>query len=744
MVLRACRHALGDSHDADDAFQATFLVLARKAGSAWKADSVAGWLHGVALRVARRARADAARRVTHERRWAEMRPSAADRGTELADSWPAIHEEIDRLPGRYREPLVLHYLEGLTIEQVAGRLGCPRGTVLSRLSRGREQLRGRLSRRGLTPCPTPGTTAFLTGADPAVVSRPLFNAAVRSAIGKLDGPGAAGVVSASVSPMSEAVMGTLSWSRWAAVAIVGSAMTTLAVVVGAALAHQDAEQDGRVAPSPKALQAPSNQAAGARDATAAFTALPARGELHRLLRVGASEASALARMDPEPSSRALMTIATAQAKAGDLEGARATFADAALEAGGKFGGAASSTSLANVGLSQAEAGLVEAKQTLQVARGSLPGIIGDFDPDHWTVMMFGRIIRGQARIGDREEARKTADLLLIFVKSFIRGSKISNARDVVAAEVAAALASAGDFDAAFSWSEKVENRGNVLGEIALAASSYLDREVARRFVREAAERHGRIELPERSYLGLGALAEAQARIGEVDAAKRTAKVSGGGPFGDEPEMTALRVEALCRVSGVESKAGDLVGARQTLRDAVGLLDAGPRTGGRSGRYRRIARGQMAVGDLDGATRSFEATKGRNPEDLALLARAQAARGEHAEARATFGRALGEVDRLVAERTTPDSELAELAEVQAMAGDVPGALKAARAIFDETRRAWAAERVVAARAMAGDVAGALKLVQEDFKSPEERRGAVAGLGMGVAERLDWGRLDGRPE
>ncbi len=152
MVLGVCRHAVGNSHDADDAFQATFMVLARKASSVRNADSVASWLHGVALRVARRAKADVARRADYERRSALMKATVPERAEGLPDSWPELHEEIARLPKHYREPVVLCYLEGLSADVAAQRLGCPRGTVLSRLSRAKDRLRARLIRRGV-PAP---------------------------------------------------------------------------------------------------------------------------------------------------------------------------------------------------------------------------------------------------------------------------------------------------------------------------------------------------------------------------------------------------------------------------------------------------------------------------------------------------------------------------------------------------------------------------------------------------------------
>ena len=149
MVLGVCRQTLGNSHDADDAFQGTFMVLARKASSVRKADSVASWLHGVALRVAKRARTEVARRAAYERRSASMKPKKPDHAEGLPDSCPELHEEIARLPRHYREPVVLCYLEGLSAEVAAQRLGCPRGTVLSRLSRAKDQLRARLIRRGI-------------------------------------------------------------------------------------------------------------------------------------------------------------------------------------------------------------------------------------------------------------------------------------------------------------------------------------------------------------------------------------------------------------------------------------------------------------------------------------------------------------------------------------------------------------------------------------------------------------------
>src|SRR5262249_31242399 len=114
MVLRVCQHVLGDEHAAQDASQATFLVLARRAGSIARRDSVGSWLHGVALRVAAKARVAAARRRAHERRGGAM---AAERGGAAGEEhWEELHAELGHLPERFRAPLVLCYLEGLTQE----------------------------------------------------------------------------------------------------------------------------------------------------------------------------------------------------------------------------------------------------------------------------------------------------------------------------------------------------------------------------------------------------------------------------------------------------------------------------------------------------------------------------------------------------------------------------------------------------------------------------------------------------
>jgi len=182
MVLGVCRQVLGNAHDAQDAFQATFLVMARKAGSVHDAESLASWLHGIALRVAVRAKADEARRKVHERRYATMKEKDRDNEAVGSEPWPELHEEIARLPQRFREPVVLCYLEGLSAEQAAVRIGCPPGTIWSRLSRARERLRGSLVRRGVA-LPAALLAAGLTTPASAALPATLLDATVRASLG---------------------------------------------------------------------------------------------------------------------------------------------------------------------------------------------------------------------------------------------------------------------------------------------------------------------------------------------------------------------------------------------------------------------------------------------------------------------------------------------------------------------------------------------------------------------------------
>ena len=155
VVLRVCRSVLRDEHEAQDAFQATFLVLAQRAKSLCVRDSLGPWIHSVAYRVASCACAAAIRRRRHARRHGELAAGrlAVYQDEDQRDLEAVVHEEIDRLPEHFRTVLVLCDLAGCSHEQAARQLDWPVGTVKSRQARGRQRLRDRLIRRGLAPSP---------------------------------------------------------------------------------------------------------------------------------------------------------------------------------------------------------------------------------------------------------------------------------------------------------------------------------------------------------------------------------------------------------------------------------------------------------------------------------------------------------------------------------------------------------------------------------------------------------------
>ncbi len=154
MVLGVCRQLLLDRHHAEDAFQAVFLVLARRARYIRDPDLLSNWLYGIALRTARKSRARLARQRRNDEARAMKDPEAsttvlADQATIDREHAETLHEEIDRLPRSFRVPVVLCYFEGLSLDQAAQRLRCPAGTIHSRLARARDRLRRSLTRRGM-------------------------------------------------------------------------------------------------------------------------------------------------------------------------------------------------------------------------------------------------------------------------------------------------------------------------------------------------------------------------------------------------------------------------------------------------------------------------------------------------------------------------------------------------------------------------------------------------------------------
>ncbi len=219
MVLGLCRRLLHNATDAEDAFQATFLVLVRKAGSIAKPELLGNWLYGVAYRVAVRARANAARRTAHERQAASM-PKTEPTPVPDRELREVLDEEINRLPEKYRAPLILCYLEGKTNEQAARQLGCPVGSMSWRLARGREMLRQRLSRRQLAFSPLMFPPVLAQHTSSAALPSVLVKATVQVAVNVAQGGAVAGgSTAAAAHALAEETLKALHAARVAKVAV---------------------------------------------------------------------------------------------------------------------------------------------------------------------------------------------------------------------------------------------------------------------------------------------------------------------------------------------------------------------------------------------------------------------------------------------------------------------------------------------------------------------------------------------
>jgi RNA polymerase sigma factor (sigma-70 family) len=212
MVLGVCRRVLTDPHDAEDAFQATFLVLVRRAASIVPRSHLGPWLYGVARRTALKARSSAARRRHIESEAGRARHLTAPTDPADADLRRLLDEEIGRLAEKYRSPLVLCLLEGRSRKEAAGLLGWTEGTLSGRLARAKALLSRRLRRRGVAPAALAGGVATTR------VPAPLAAATLRAAA-SLPGPAAVHTISAPVIALTEEVVKAMFMSKLKVAAI---------------------------------------------------------------------------------------------------------------------------------------------------------------------------------------------------------------------------------------------------------------------------------------------------------------------------------------------------------------------------------------------------------------------------------------------------------------------------------------------------------------------------------------------
>jgi RNA polymerase sigma factor (sigma-70 family) len=209
MVFGVCRRLLGHVQDAEDAFQAAFMVLANQAGSIRKSASVASWLYGVAYRVACKAQRAKRRRLAGESGTRYAPALSAGPDSAWRELCAILDEELNRLPEKYRAVLVLCYLEGKSNEAAARQLGCTKGTVSSRIWRGRELLRERLTRRRLTLSAGVAVGLFGVGTASGAVPGKLIYATVQAAIHFTVGGAAGGHVATPAVLLAQEVLRTM-------------------------------------------------------------------------------------------------------------------------------------------------------------------------------------------------------------------------------------------------------------------------------------------------------------------------------------------------------------------------------------------------------------------------------------------------------------------------------------------------------------------------------------------------------
>jgi RNA polymerase sigma-70 factor (ECF subfamily) len=233
LVLGVCRRVLRDAHDAEDAFQATFLVLARRASTLDGRGPLGNWLYGVAYRTALKAKANAARRRAHERQGLDMAGVLSSSEKDWTELWPVFDEELNQLPEKYRAPLVLCFLEGKSHLEAARALGWPSGSMSRRMQRARELLRERLAKRGVGVSAALLLALLTDKAAATTVPAALAATTAKAAVAFGTGTTAAvAVTSAEVVALAESVLKMLATYSFKTAATVVLVIALLIVITG--------------------------------------------------------------------------------------------------------------------------------------------------------------------------------------------------------------------------------------------------------------------------------------------------------------------------------------------------------------------------------------------------------------------------------------------------------------------------------------------------------------------------------
>jgi RNA polymerase sigma factor (sigma-70 family) len=638
MVLGVCERVLHGGSDAEDAFQATFLGLAREATAIGKGEAVAGWLYRVAYRTALKGKAGAARRKRHESRF----PLAAAAGPSDDLVWqdlrPILDDEVNRLPEKYRQPFVLCYLEGKSNTEAARQLGCPPGTIATRLTWARERLRSRLTHRGvalsLVSLATVLTAEAVRAAPPALLVETTIRAALSGTTNLAAGTGIAN----GTASLTEGMVKAMSLTRWKVV-------TLILLAGGLFAAGVSVFSHGAFAGKPEPAQAKEEPAKPDRQAANKPAAADPRLVLGQSL-----EAANAIKEDPS-KIHVLVPIALIQERAGDRAGALQTL-DQALGVAGRLAKDPSLT-MALHWISTAQVQIGDSKGALRAAE-LVPYAR---QKNHLLFLIASK----QAEAGAIADALKTAEAMT------------DDQKDSALEAIACAHARKGDLKAALQIADQLKHqplsRAGALEEIALAQAKAGDRAAAAASLQEA------LRLDETTLAEEDARSRARARIA-------IARAQIGDVAGALETAAALRVEddkvqALQGIAVEQVKAGDLKSARKTIegiKDPEQKVHAGM----------ALAEVQADAGNRDAARESLLAAQ-RVADALRDDAQKEACRWDLARAAIK----LGDVKPALAQvQAHPKNEacawvLFDVAEAQAAAGDRVAAASTLKQAWEAT-------------------------------------------------------------
>jgi RNA polymerase sigma factor (sigma-70 family) len=730
MVLDLCRAMLGNEADAEDAFQATFLVLAHKARAIRRHNSVGSWLYGVAYRTALKAQADFARRKKHEAR-APARPSASD---ELSwrDVQQVVHAELNRLGERYRAPLVLCYLQCQSQDEAAAHLAISKAALKKRLERGRALLRTRLARRGLGPVAALVASAWPAAGAAATVPGTLASLTATAAL-RIAASQAAGV-SAPVAALAAGVLKTMFLTQFKTVTIALLAALTLGgasycLTLGASPDRAKAAlMRGEQIAASQANRAVPQKVEALSDLAIRAKAEELRGEAIAHL------ADALKKLDAAPkvahrlTHRTLMDLAVLQTKLGDRAGASKTFGRVRE----MIDGWPDNHELRLLARAYAEAGEVD--EALNVAKGITEDVAGYRD------IALQEVAETLAKAGREKEALQAVDLIgdqsrkgwaQPMVVRTIALHRAENGKIAEALQLLDKITDprqrvqllAGMEYLNYSWQDLPSEPG-----IALLESERGNRAGALKTLARAVEIAGTVETGRDG--ALLALVCAQARLGELAAAEKS--IAGM----EHPVGKTLALAALARGRVRAGRAKEALAAAENIADH----------GQRFHVLMHIALEQHKAGVRPASRQTFQAA-GKLLESLndrlthaPYLVSALAAAGDYQAAlqiiTAHIEPALGPL------RGHAGPAYSTIVYFQAQAGDIQGALDTANRFKEDEPWRGTMLRGIAgsqvergsAKNLARNHADALRWIRE-LDSDLDQADALLGLAEGLVKRCD---------